>query len=617
MDAALAGKANKSEVDAALASKANKSEVDAALAGKANKSEVDAAIENKADKSALEAINASVSVNTSNIQELSTESTVLSARMDEFTKLKEGSTTGDAELTDGRVGADGKTYTNIGGAIRGQVTDLKSDLNQLNTDLAYLIINWNVGKCYDKYGVLVNSLSNYKYTDIISIKHCQSVSIKVYLTDATSIVLFNNEKVKSEIITGSSNAIELVERTINSDEYGYIALCSYYDDSTYIPNAYFVGTKEVKVNEADIFNHSNNTNYINGFYENVGFRGNYVNRGMLFTQNGFYVTKPVELEENTNYYYNGLFFKYYAFFDENMNWISGANNDSSDVPLANPFTIPSGAKYGVFTCLNETNKNNAWIYTSNEKPIDYMYETDNLIIPTVNSTNPIDYNGKEVETLFFGIACGDSLTEGTFNTENSFVNHQQYAYPFYFYKQTNVYLRNFGVGGTTAQSWYERYQSTGFPVYDFAIIAFGVNDLLQGVSPDTTTQYIDNIVNKLKSSNDDVKCFIATVNKAYITSNSHTEAEWNAMNNAIRNYANSTYNCYLLDIAQYGKTEQNTPYVNGHLTAIGYNELAREYANLISWNIKNNISDFNNIQFSGTDKLNIPTDLRDLLRVIN
>ncbi|MDD6081528.1 MAG: hypothetical protein PUB89_01630, partial [Oscillospiraceae bacterium] len=134
VDTALASKANKSEVDAALASKANKSEVDAALAGKANKSEVDAAIENKADKSAFEAINASVSVNTSNIQELSTESTVLSARMDEFTKLKEGSTTGDAELIDGRVSADGKTYNNIGGAIRGQVTDLKSDLSAIATE---------------------------------------------------------------------------------------------------------------------------------------------------------------------------------------------------------------------------------------------------------------------------------------------------------------------------------------------------------------------------------------------------------------------------------------------------------------------------------------------------
>ena len=123
---AAASKADKTYVDSELAKKANKSDTDAALSSKADKSE----LSTKADKSAREATNASLSANTSNIQELSTESTVLSARMDEFTKLEEGSTTGDAELADGRVGADGKTYDNIGGAIRGQVTDLKSEINE-------------------------------------------------------------------------------------------------------------------------------------------------------------------------------------------------------------------------------------------------------------------------------------------------------------------------------------------------------------------------------------------------------------------------------------------------------------------------------------------------------
>lgn len=42
-------------------------------------------------------------------------------RIDAFVKLAEGSTTGDAELLDGRIGADGVTYNNIGEAIRGQM----------------------------------------------------------------------------------------------------------------------------------------------------------------------------------------------------------------------------------------------------------------------------------------------------------------------------------------------------------------------------------------------------------------------------------------------------------------------------------------------------------------
>ena len=55
--------------------------------------------------------------------------TLLSARVDAIASLEEGSTTGDAELIDGRVGADGVTYPDIGDAIRTQVSDLKSALS--------------------------------------------------------------------------------------------------------------------------------------------------------------------------------------------------------------------------------------------------------------------------------------------------------------------------------------------------------------------------------------------------------------------------------------------------------------------------------------------------------
>lgn len=62
---------------------------------------------------------------------LKEEYDVLEARMNQFTSLKEGATTGDAELIDGRIGYDGKVHDNIGGAIREQVSELKGDIDNI------------------------------------------------------------------------------------------------------------------------------------------------------------------------------------------------------------------------------------------------------------------------------------------------------------------------------------------------------------------------------------------------------------------------------------------------------------------------------------------------------
>lgn len=56
-------------------------------------------------------------------------------RIDNLAKLQEGSTTGDAELIDIRVGADGKTYDSAGEAVRAQFEDVSDRLDNVNNDI--------------------------------------------------------------------------------------------------------------------------------------------------------------------------------------------------------------------------------------------------------------------------------------------------------------------------------------------------------------------------------------------------------------------------------------------------------------------------------------------------
>ena len=73
---------------------------------------------------------------------------VLENRMNTFTNLPSGSTSGDAELIDIRVPASGfnndKTYSTAGEAVRGQVSTLKSDIDDLIINSKNLIVGRNL-----------------------------------------------------------------------------------------------------------------------------------------------------------------------------------------------------------------------------------------------------------------------------------------------------------------------------------------------------------------------------------------------------------------------------------------------------------------------------------------
>lgn len=168
---------------------------------------------------------------------------VLSSRMDGFTKLGEGSTTGDAELEDIRVAYDGKTYSNAGTAVRSQVTELKETIAEINAELfelnstnvlkemtkssktvGGLTFTWDENKCTisgKKTGAAFNNL----YADTTHLPKNIHAGDDVYLSfESTSanicIQIFFYDS------NGSNTSIDVLQSstiTVPSDTIGLIA----------------------------------------------------------------------------------------------------------------------------------------------------------------------------------------------------------------------------------------------------------------------------------------------------------------------------------------------------------------------------------------------------------
>lgn len=216
----------------------------------------------------------------------------------------------------------------------------------------------------------------------------------------------------------------------------------------------------------------------------------------------------------------------------------------------------------------------------------------------------MDYDGDEISTFNKILCIGDSITEGTFNyteggSSNNVVVYTNYSYPTYLKKLTGCEVSNYGYGGDTAASWYNRYKDTDLSGHDACIIMLGINDGVQSVGVDSFRTNMTSIINKVKSENTGIKVFVATIVPAYSDYNSKFDAY---IAETKRLVSEDFTDAFLIDINKYSKCKYYTYFAQGHLTAIGYQQLAKEFKTLISYTMKNNMKAFRNIQFIGTDK---------------
>ncbi|HIZ38853.1 MAG TPA: SGNH/GDSL hydrolase family protein [Candidatus Anaerobutyricum stercoris] len=103
---------------------------------------------------------------------------VINQRINNLAKLPEGSTTGDAELSDIRIGYDGTPYETAGESVRSQCNDLSHKIDdgfgQLNIIFDKNVNNYEISKVLLKDGTVTDGPSNYIVSNYIE---CQLFSV--------------------------------------------------------------------------------------------------------------------------------------------------------------------------------------------------------------------------------------------------------------------------------------------------------------------------------------------------------------------------------------------------------------------------------------------------------
>lgn len=639
-------------------------------------------------------------------------------RIDSFTSLKEDSTTGDAELIDGRVGEDGITYENIGGAVRNQ-------LKKVNQILSKEDINFTINGYFINSEGEESELEGWKATDFIPVKKGDIVQITGlgYKTNVSGIYLFdefktkieplqilsdNNEtytkivsvngyircsgrKNKNDILLGSITRLnsELVKYMNDYDNNyrfnitnswingGYIDytngnITEYdgYSYSDYIDvsdlNGMYMYVTEYYQYLGGIAFYDENKKFINGIgiggnhaHENLGqiteiqIEGKYM-RLTCVTENIHeykLYTSLKQLSKSINYFdTKDISSNSKINLHDNFNWTKGSyiKFDSGEVvPLSNDYS------YSDFINISNINKlmvelteyydyaSGIAFYDENKKFISgikcesggvnnnlgqiikvnlkgsYMRITcktafipkfklsftlfDLIFNDSKKEVNPCFYKDNlNLIKMFNKIVCiGDSYTEGAIEYKTTDGRQLQaieknYSYPTQLSKIANVETVNLGHAGYTTSKWFSKYENVNLSGYDCAIIFLGINDWFNGKALQQEA-YI-NIINKLRNENKNIRIFCVTITKNYLTT-AYT------LNDKIKEVALNN-NCYLLDLGEHSDWTQGSKWLNGsHPNAYGYYHNAEMINAYINYIIENNKSDFYNISFVGTDKI--------------
>ena len=512
----------------------------------------------KADKSVLENEIATRQSTDGNLQ---SQINVEKARIDNLTALPEGSTVGDAELQDIRIGADGTTYSTAGNSVRTQFNNINSEAIKA---------------------------SNKQITSF-------SYNLEGYLQDA-------NEAENGLIYFISVDITD--EMVLNLPEYGKfsnLVTFQFSKDNNHGKFQLFVN----QINMYCRYEFGSDDRYNWGEWQKIIFEKEAIRTSNL-------LLKP------TNYDLEG----YLQDANEAVNGLNYfINNDITNEMIKN---LPEYGYYGNlvtfhFSKINDHGKfqifasgNNLYFRTEYGSDDRYNWSEWQKLVTQSNNISFNKYTSKIFKKV---VCCGDSYTSGHININGEAkITNEEFAWPHYMSTLTGNEWINCGCSGCTVLTWqtHERglQKAKSVGKAQAYVIGLMINDTslvdlgdISDIGTDNQTYYggMSKIIRELNTINPKAKIFVNTCPK--------TGEKYTQYNQAVRDIVNQykdIYPVYCIDLEASKKLYEvpslQNDYIYAHYTAIGYEQFAEIYNYLLSDYINNNISEFQNVHEIEYDK---------------
>ena len=317
---------------------------DAITSGKLNKIENAIDVINTNTNTNTSHVNAAINTadnNKTRIQNIESDIRVIDSRVSNLTSLQEGSTTGDAELVDGRIGYDGNTYMCVGDSIRYQMTDVYKTIDSFTGMRVKYDHEWIDGGYIDAGTGDVILHDDWKYTDFIEID--EGITTLHFKTNSDSSLGYNAFYDSKKIFIKNINANGGDTYIPDNARYFRLSIQSSRNISVFNVFENILGVKEEIINDyIGIKRDAYEYRWIDGEYIDVE------NNGVVVHDTTWKCTDFIQISEGARYLevsttlLDGT--KWNAFYDADRNYISHFDATQSLIE------VPNNAVYFRLSC---------------------------------------------------------------------------------------------------------------------------------------------------------------------------------------------------------------------------------------------------------------------------